>query len=218
MFAPRLACPATPGPRPRHAVPAGIFSKNVLEPVVCLDLHCSNSRLAVGHRGGSFSCWKARVDASGKVEDLVLEAKHTARKLDTSVIKFSPDGNFIAVGFHDCVIDVYAHFLLPLSHVLVLAVIFAFFTALVASLSPPQLRQQKNRRRLFHPPIVSHEGYVTRLVPLFVLFGANSAFTRSQVPPLPGALPPPAHARPAPPRPVKQAAALPARPRPRILC
>lgn len=74
---------------------------------MCLDLNCTNSRLAVGHRGGSFSCWKARADASGKVEDLVIEAKHSARKLDSSVIKFSPDGNFLAVGFHECVIDVY---------------------------------------------------------------------------------------------------------------
>ena len=77
-----------------------------MEPIVCLDLNCTNSRLAVGHRGGSFSCWKARADASGKVEDLVIEAKHSARKLDSSVIKFSPDGNFLAVGFHECVIDV----------------------------------------------------------------------------------------------------------------
>ena len=89
-----------------HMAPAGTLSKNVLEPVVCIDLHCSNTRLAVGHRAGSFSCWNARVDASGKIEDLIMEAKHSARKLDSSVIKFNHDGSYLAVGYHDCVIDV----------------------------------------------------------------------------------------------------------------
>jgi hypothetical protein len=91
-----------------HVWNAGILSKNVLEPVVCIDLNVSNNRLAIGHRAGSFSCWKARIDASGKVEDLVLEAKHSARKTDSSVVKFSPNGNVLAVGFHENVIDVYA--------------------------------------------------------------------------------------------------------------
>jgi hypothetical protein len=75
---------------------------------VCIDLAAGNNRLAVGHRSGSFSCWKARTDASGKVEDLVLEAKHSARKTDSSVIKFSPSGSCLAVGYHENVIDVYA--------------------------------------------------------------------------------------------------------------
>jgi predicted nucleotidyltransferase len=37
----------------------------------------------------------------------VLEAKHSAGKTDFSVVKFSPNGNCLAVGFHENVIDVY---------------------------------------------------------------------------------------------------------------